>query len=262
MERLLAWSAALLALLTVGCAPKAPPFPESELSAGFSDAFDGEGPLQGWRTVRAEVLPDTSRQDGRYRAALRDNSNNRTLHFNRDQGRLDAKPLRFPFDVVLRNVGIGTLEDSQTAPRPPSAYIFAGLQVHAPDLEVAESAHLVVGHRGRTLFTVEGKNTRRGRSGVTDEGINSAPQGRADLRIVGLTDRSLRAYWQLPNPNSALQADNWRPYNGSGLLPGRAPRFPEWVYVGLITYAQGDEGLPFVGTADAIELVSEQGQPQ
>lgn len=251
------WTTAGLVLVTMlatGCAPAAPPFPEHEAASGFADDFAGDGPLIGWRTVRAEALPEVARERGRYRAVVRDNSDNRTLHFNRDQGRLDAKPLRFPFDVIVRNVGIGSLEDSQTAPRPASAYIFAGLQVHAPDLEAPESAHLVVGHRGRTLFTVEGKNTRGGRSGVTDEGPNAAPEGRADLRIVGLPDRSLRAYWQLPNPSPGEQPDDWRPYNGTGLLPWNPPRLPDWAYVGLITYAQGDEGLPFVGTADAIEL--------
>jgi hypothetical protein len=34
------------------------------------------------------------------------------------------------------------------------------------------------------------------------------------------------------------------------------------VYVGLITYAQGDAGLPFVGTADAIELVDGLPKPE
>ena len=245
----------LLGALLIACTPAAPPFPEDAAGQPFSDDFEGDGPLQGYTTARAEVLPSVSRAGGRYRAELSDNANNKTLHFNQDQGRLDARPLRFPFEVIVRNVGIGTLEDSQSPPRPADAYVFAGLQVHAPDLEAPESAHLVVGHRGRTLFTVEGKNTRRGRSGVTDEGAGVAPEGRADLRIVGLEDRGLRAYWQLPNPQPGVTPDAWRAYGGDGLLPGRAPRFPEWVYVGLITYAQGDAGLPFVGTADGIEHV-------
>lgn len=251
--------ALVVSSLLAACTPPAPPFPDGAEALRFSDAFDGDGPLLGYTTARAEALPQVARVGGRYRAELTDNRDNKTLHFNEDQGRLDAKPLRFPFEVVVRNVGIGTLEDSQTPPRPADAYIFAGIQVHAPDLEAPESAHLVVGHRGRTLFTVEGKHTRGGRSGVTDEGAGVAPEGRADLRIVGLADRSLRAYWQLPNPQPGVQPDDWRAYGGNGLLPGRAPRFPEWVYVGLITYAQGDAGLPFVGTADAIERVGEAG---
>ena len=36
-------------------------------------------------------------------------------------------------------------------------------------------------------------------------------------------------------------------------LPGQAPDYPNAVYVGLITYAFGTNGVPFVGTADAIE---------
>jgi hypothetical protein len=247
----------LAAILLVACTPATPPFPASAAGTPFSDTFEGDGPLQGYTIARAEALPAVARVGGRYRAELRDNANNRTLHFNADQGRLDARPLRFPFEVIVRNVGIGTLEDSQTPPRPTDGYVFAGLQVHAPDLDAPESAHLVVGHRGRTLFTVEGKHTRGGRSGVTDEGAGVTPEGRADLRIVGLPDRSLRVYWQRPNPRPGLEPDDWRAYGGDGRLPGRAPRFPEWVYVGLITYAQGEAGLPFVGTADSIELVGE-----
>src|SRR5690606_24664780 len=135
------------------------------------------------------------------------------------------------------------------------------LQVHVPDLDATDSAHLVVGHRGSTAFTVEGKQTRKGWSEVTDEGANAAPQGRADLRLVGLPDRRLRAYWQLPNPQPGTFPDAWKPYAGDGRLPvpGREPRFPEWVYVGLITYAQGESGLPFVGTADSIERGDEAG---
>lgn len=251
----------LLGVLLLACTPAAPPFPESAAGARFSDSFEGDGPLQGYTTARAEALPAVARVDGRYRAELRDNANNKTLHFNADQGRLDARPLRFPFEVIVRNVGIGRVEDSQSPPRPADAYLFAGLQVHAPDLDAPESAHLVVGHRGRTLFTVEGKHTRGGRSGVTDEGAGVAPEGRADLRLVGLPGRSLRAYWQVPNPRPGEQPDQWRAYGGDGRLPGRAPRFPEWVYVGLITYAQGEAGLPFVGTADSVELVGEAMTP-
>lgn len=243
----------VVAAVLVACTPDAPPFPTEADRLPFADDFAGDGPLQGYTTARAEALPAVARVDGRYRAELLDNAGNKTLHFNEEQGRLDARPLRFPFEVVVRNVGIGTLADSQSPPRPADAYLFAGVQVHAPDLEAPESAHLVVGHRGRTLFTVEGKHTRGGRSGVTDEGAGVAPEGRADLRLVGLEDRSLRAYWQVPNPQPGVTPDAWRPYGGDGRLPGRAPRFPEWVYVGLITYAQGDAGLPFVGTADGIE---------
>ncbi|WP_395795113.1 hypothetical protein [Aquimonas sp.] len=257
MKRLPLFAALMTAgCLIAACSPAAPPMPD--LQGRYSDSFDGSGELTGWTAARAQALPEVGRVDGRYRAALHHNRDDVTLHYKDRQGRLDAKPLRFPFEVIVRNIGIGGLQDSQQ-PHPAQAwaYNFAGLQVHVPDFDDTNSAHLVVGHRGETAFTVEGKNTRNGHSEVSDEGANVAPQARADLRIVGLADRSLRAYWQLPNPAPGQQADDWKPYGGDGLLPGRAARYPEWVYVGLITYAQGDKGLPFVGTADAIELVGE-----
>jgi hypothetical protein len=246
---------ALLCGLASACTAPVPPFPTDFESRAIHDKFEYEGPLHGFRSVRAEALPEVMGREGRYRAVLRENPDNRTLHFNENQGRLDAFPIRFPFEAIARNVGIGTPEDSQQAPSTDRhAFIFAGLQVHAPDLEVAESAHLVVGHRGSVQLTVEGKHTRGGISTVTDEGAGAAPLGRADLRIVGRADGSLRAYWQPPNPQPGVQADDWRAYGGDGRLPGRSPRLSGWGWVGLITYAQGESGLPFVGTADTFEL--------
>lgn len=222
-----------------------------------SDDFDGNGPLRGYTTTNAEVLPDVGRTNGRYRAALIDNTDNRTLHFNQEQGRLDAKLVSFPFDYIARNVGIGSLDDSQVAPNPSgSTYAFAGVQVHSTDLAAADSAHVVVGHRGNTRFTVEGKNTVDGSSSVNDVGANTAPDGRADIRIVGNADRTLTVYWQPPNLGPATD-DTWRLYRGNGRLPGAAVAFDAEVYIGLITYAFGTVREPFVGTADSVELVGE-----
>src|SRR5690606_22349181 len=115
------------------------------------------------------------------------------------------------------------------------------------------SAHVVVGHRGPTSFTVEGKQTTNGSSNVDDDGAGIVPEGRADIRIVGNPDHTLTVYWQPPNPNPGVDADAWNPYGGDGLLPGEPPPFGPSVYVGLITYAYGQTGIPFVGTCDALE---------
>ncbi len=225
--------------------------------ARVSDDFGGAGPLLGYTTARPEALPEVGRVDGRYRAELTDNTGNRTLHFHGDQGRLDAKVVTFPFDYVARNIGIGTLSDSQTAPSSAgSPYLFAGVQVHSTDLDAADSAHVVVGHRGPTAFTVEGKNTVNGSSSVNDVGANTVPDGRADIRIVGNSDRTLTVYWQQPNVGDAGD-DEWQLYRGTGELPGATAAFGPSVYVGLITYAFGTAGVPFVGTADAVELAGE-----
>ncbi len=219
-----------------------------------ADTFAGTGPLLGYTTSNAEALPEVGRLDGRYRAVLTDNTDNKTLHFNESQGRLDAKLVSFPFDYVARNIGIGTLADSQIAPNPAgSTYMFTGVQVHTTDLEAADSAHVVVGHRGNTKFTIEGKNTVDGNSQVNDIGANTAPAGRADIRIVGNRDRTLTVYWQTPRPNPS-SADDWQLYRGTGNLPGASAPFGESVYIGLITYAFGAGSVPFAGTADSIEF--------
>ncbi len=223
-----------------------------------TDDFAGDGPLLGYVTNNPEALPEVARVAGRYHANLTDNTGNVTLHFNQDQGRLDAKRVTFPFDYVARNIGIGTQADAQTAPAPQgSPFVFAGVQVHVLDLESRNSSHVVVGHRGSTHYTVEGKNTVDGNSSVNDVGANTAPDGRADIRIVGNPDRTLTVYWQVPNLDPTNTPDQWTLYRGDGTLPGPAPAYGDEVYVGLITYAYQSNGLPFVGTCDEVELVGE-----
>jgi hypothetical protein len=221
-----------------------------------SDDFAGDGSLIGYTTNNPSDLPNVTRTAGRYKADLTDNSADVTLHFNNDQGRLDAKRMAFPFEFIARNIGIGTQADSQIAPSAISSpIIFAGVQVHVVDLNSRNSSHIVVGHRGGTGFTIEGKNTINGSSSVDDIGSNMAPLGRADIRVVGNADRSLTIYWQAPNQTP----DNWQLYdgydNGNGRLPGTEPAYDAEVYVGLITYAQGTTGVPFVGTCDGIEIL-------
>lgn len=233
------------------------PGPVLDNGALVSDDFSGSGSLLGYTTNNPEVLPDVGRVDGRYRAEVTDNTGNQTLHFHDDQGRLDAKLVTFPFDYVARNIGVGSLDNSQVAPEPAgSAYIFSGVQVHSTDLDAADSAHVVVGHRGNTRFTIEGKNTVDGQSRVNDIGANTAPDGRADIRIVGNSDGSLTVYWQVPRTDASA-ADEWQLYRGTGQLPGPTAAFGSSVYIGLITYAYGTNGVPFVGTADGIEFAGE-----
>ena len=195
-----------------------------------------------------------ARADGRYRAKLLSNAGDITLHYNQSQGRLDARMLSFPFEVVARNMGIGTVDDSQTAaPGGGVRFNLAGIQVHELDLEARNSAHIVVGHSGAANFSIEGKSTVNGVSTWDNEGGNAAPSGRADLRIVGKADQTLEVFWQSPNADPSATKDEWKPYNGTGKLSGPAPMFGPQVYVGLITYAVGETGVPFIGTCDSFE---------
>ncbi len=222
-----------------------------------SDDFAGDGPLVGYTTNNPDSLPDVQRVDGRYRANLVSNADNITLHFNQSQGRLDAKLARFPFVYIARNIGIGTQSDSQTAPAPTgNPYIFCGIQVHDTDLELRDSSHVVVGHRGSTHFTIEGKNTLNGSSSVNDDGLNALPLGRADIRVEGTADGTLVVSWQAPNLSLDPGNDAFQLYRGTGELPGAAPDYGEEVYIGLITYAFELGGVPFVGTCDGIEFTA------
>jgi len=244
----------LMGLGLTACGPNAPAADEYGQLI-FEDDFTQDGGLQGYTVNNESALPKIQAQDGRYYAPVFDNPNDVTLHFNQKQGRLDAQKVTFPFTVVVRNIGIGLIDDSQAV--PPHAgepYIFAGVQVHTQDLNERTSAHVVVGHRGNHYSTVEGKNTLKGYSWVTDVGQNKVPDARADLLIQGLPDKTLKVFWQPPNLTPDATPDRWIAYNGQGHLPGDKPTFTDEVYVGLITYAAGDNGIPFVGTADSWHL--------
>jgi len=231
----------------------------SSTSTPVSDDFAGDGDLIGYITNNASALPGVTRTNDRYRAEVLTNANNVTLHFNGSQGRLDAKEVTFPFEYIVRNIGIGTQSDSQTAPpHDISSYVFAGIQAHVhPDFNSINSSHFVVGHRGNTENTVEGKNTVNGSSTVNDAGANVVPDGRADLRLVGSEDNTILWYYQEPNFDIGNTADNWIAYKGTGLMPGTPPVFGDTIYIGPITYAYGQNNVPFVGTIDSIELVDE-----
>ena len=223
-----------------------------------TDNFDGKGPLLGYTTNNARSLPNVARVNGRYRAELTDNTDDITLHWRFDQGRLDAKLVSFPFEYIARNIGVGTLADSQSPPTfGSSIYKFAGIQVHVTDLDTPTSSHIVVGHRGGSPFTVEAKNTVNGTSWQNDDGDNIVPDARADLRIVGNADRTLTMYWQRPNANPGVTPDSWNLYRGRGTPPGSNPSFGSSVYIGRITYAYLEDSVPFVGTCDSVELVGE-----
>lgn len=234
--------------------------PELEANTGLSDDFNTDGPLVGYTTNNETALPDIRQDSGRYLAVLTDNDNDKTLHYNQSQGRLDAKKVLFPFQFIARNIGIGTIQDSQTA-LPHSSngqYTFCGVQVHVTDLENRNSSHIVIGHRGGTGFTIEGKNTVNGTSSVDDIGPDQVPTAKADLRIVGNEDRTLTIYWQVPNLSLDAINDNWKLYKDTGKLPNQAPAYGKEVYIGLITYALGNTGVPFVGTCDGIEISQNQ----
>lgn len=241
---------ALLILLLLPLVAAAQTYP-------VSDTFDGTGSLLGYTTLLGDTTDtelEVGREGGRYRAHLKDNTDDVTLHFNTDVGRGDYKTVTFPFEVIAHNIGIGTVADSQDdVPNAGLAYVFCGIKVE----EIGDrltSAHAVVGHRGGQFGnsnTIESKNTIDGSSSVDDAGDGVLTNTRADLRIVGTEGRDLVLYYREPG------GEEWTLYNGTGDFAGIDATFSESVYIGLITYASGTTQVPFVGTCDAFELVGE-----
>jgi len=202
-------------------------------------------------------LPNVGKRCGRYTAELLNNDNDVTLHYNTSQGRFDGVLATFPFTAIVRNVGVAPLGQPDVAHEVQYAYNFAGIQIHNSDFNNLNSAHVVVGMRSGTTTTIEGKLTRDGVSTPTDIGQNQLPKGRADIRVVGATNGTLTVYWQQPNLTGNSNNDNWIPYNGTGNLPGELPVWGQSVYIGLITYAAGTSGVPFMGLADSLEIIGQ-----
>lgn len=231
-----------------------PTQPPSSGSRVYDFSQNSKG-IVGAITNNARDLPDVKQVGGRYQANLTNNTDDVTLHFKRDQGRLDAWKVRFPFEVIASNIGIAPIgKPTGVHGYKTNAFNFAGLQVHTLNLNSPNSSHLVVGHRGgEAQFTIEGKNTLNGQSSVNDIGTGVAPKGRADLRIVGDKNGVLRAYWRRPG------ASKWIAYGRKeGAFPGAAPVYGKAgseVYVGLITYAYGNVAVPFMGTCDKVEII-------
>ncbi|WP_144394672.1 hypothetical protein [Pleionea sediminis] len=211
-------------------------------------------------TYNAIALPNVGAMCDRYTAQLTNNDNNRTLFYNGEQGRIDGVVARYPLEAILRNVGIAPVnQPSQPHVVAQSAYNFVGLHIHHIDYNQIDSAHLVVGQRGATQNTIEGKQTVSGTSYVNDIGHNQLPNGRADIRLVIDSGGVVTAYWQEPNLSGNPALDNWTLYRNTGALPGSNPNWGSsgQVIVGIITYAYYQNGLPFWGVADQLEINEE-----
>ncbi|NVJ60259.1 MAG: hypothetical protein HWE27_07715 [Gammaproteobacteria bacterium] len=217
----------------------------------------GEVTSLGLNTYNEAALPNVGAMCDRYTAQLTNNDNNRTLFYNAEQGRLDGVVARFPLEATLRNVGISPVNQPlQPHVVNQSAYNFVGLQIHNINFDSLNSAHLVVGQRGTTQNTIEGKKTLNGVSRVNDIGHNQLPNGRADIRLSIDSAGHVTAYWQVPNLSGDPANDNWNLYLGTGELPGTDPNWGNGnqVIIGIVTYAYYSNGLPFWGVADRLEV--------
>jgi len=153
--------------------------------------------------------------------------------------------LSFPFDVVARNVGIGTVDDPQVSVPDADVVLLCGLIVHDADLSSNNWSFAVAGHRGLQIRTIETKHTLDGVSAIGDIGTGALTTTRADIRIAGDASGDLTAYYQEPGTSP----DNWIEMP----IPGPQPDYGPQVLVGLATYASSLGGLPFVGTCDSLE---------
>jgi hypothetical protein len=226
--------------------------------AGLADDFAGTGDLIGYTTQNPTAITELGRVADRYRARVPAGDASATTFFDADEGRLDAKQVAWApgdrWEVIYRNVGIGTAADSQVPlPTTGDPFAFCGWHVN-DDLSNAtqNSAHVVVGHRGPEHNTIEGKVTVGGNSSVRALGLDALLTSRCDIRIVGRNVagvKSITVYWRNVGDTAWTLYDDG--FNPAGTI-GTLPTFGDVVWMGPITY--GFETVPeFVGTIDAIE---------
>lgn len=222
---------------------------------GFDDLFeDANGtPMKPRWTNYQEANCVVTQQDGRYRALIDDNDTNQNGWFQGNQGRADWQLISFPFEVIAFNVGAGLPGDSQTAPVPgvdvaASPYCQCSLMVHVETQATRSYQMITAGHRGSSTYAIISTSANVGSSGTNDLGDDSAPLGRADLRVVGDdVANTLEFFYRLPG--DAI----WIPHS---LPVAQTPTFGENVYVGLASGTFLTASLPFVGTCDGIVRIA------
>ncbi len=220
-------------------------------SNSFDDNFEGSGALQGWYAFQPERLPGISQTNGRYLAEVDDNTGDITLWFNGNTGAGHFRFMAPGTEIIVRNIGIGVSPaDTQTAPPTTGdPYAFGGLHFNE-DLSNPTnfSAHIVAGHRGGVFRTIETKVTTSGVSAVADEGFNAlgATIARCDMRAYLDPAGFLYIYYRAPNSSDPWIEAAW---------PGARPQFASGCQAGIIPYAAGTTGLPFVVTADSVHEV-------
>lgn len=223
---------------------------------GFDDLFEdvSGSPMKArWTQLNGVDLPITQTA-GRMRADVQDNTGERTLWFNADQGRLDYQVVTFPFTIELSNIGIGQQGDSQAVPVPGVTYPellpwnFCGAMIHVLNPLTVSYRLLTAGHRGSfALYTLEAKNTLAGASNTVDGGTNLVPSGRVDMQIIGASPGNTVVFnyrqvgdliW-LPAPVAPF--NNPEPFAATALF-------------GPATYTFLLQSMPFVGTCDGIVM--------
>jgi hypothetical protein len=229
-------------------------------TSGFvNDNFDGTGALGSqWSVYNGSVIDGgVSRVSNYLEGTVSDNTSERTRWFNSDQGRFDYQTVSVPgagFDeYVLAGVGLGAVGDrlgNLTSTGNP--FNFGGLMVHNAVMSNIDYMFAVAGHRGTVHATVETKSTISGTSDVTDEGANEFGSGvtHCDLAVeIYSTGVALFKMREI--------GGTWRYTNGgTGLVPSayNLGSVGTNVNIGIIGYASGTTGVPFVFTADSMTL--------
>jgi hypothetical protein len=260
----LASSATMVATASrnVGIAASLPGLSSAGLIVDLNDTFEtGPKTLDGWVAYNAAAIPTVQEVDERYRALVSDNTADITLWLDNAAGRGDYLEIPRGTRLIFRNIGIGTPADSQaTPPVVGDPYNFSGPQLNGDPWgsPASQSQHVVVGYRGNTTFgdgrTIEGKTTVAGSSSINSLastlGDDALVGTRADILLDFKDDGTTEWSWQEPNLTGDASLDSFTVY----AMPGPAQTFGPTAFVGIISYAFGTDGLPFVGTCDAVEL--------
>jgi hypothetical protein len=227
-----------------------------EVGLGLTDAFDGDRDLVGWATVNPSAIPaaNTSVANDRLLIEVDDNTGDITLWFNGAAGQLKLRLTGWPFRLVIRNCGVGlnaaNTQTALTVGGGDDPYNFFFLQINNDPANPEQNYfHVAVGLQGASGFggaerCVETKTNNGGTSTVANSGLNSLTGTRADIEIIGTAGKSITCSYSEP------AAESWN----SLTVPGTLPTFGDTVAFGFGAYALGNDNVPFVATADSIEL--------
>jgi len=234
---------------------------------GFvNDTFDGTGSLGAhWSTYddSGGGVTNVGRDTGYFEGRLDSNAGNITRWYNAEQGRLDYQTIEVPSSgvdtYVLKGVGVGPVGDRLAdLTYTTNQFAFCGLMVHDDTLATATSQFAVIGHRGSSQqSTIEIKGTTAGTSDVTDEG--------ADVFGAGVTHGDLAVDIDntgIPKFKYRDIGDTAWTYIANGDGPGLVPSSFSMgsagtaFKIGIIGYASDTIGVPWLFTADSMELIA------
>ncbi len=230
-----------------------------------NDTFDGTGAL-GSHWVEYNPVIDAARVSGYMEIDVDDNTGDKTVWFQGDRGRLDSQLIKFPLTGEPSHIyqfldcGVGPTSNPRNDLTKATAFAinFGGVIAHNANMTIEDWMFAVIGHRGADgTATIEHKSTNNGVSTQADEGDNVVGSGatHCDFQVEVQADGTILFGYRARNTSNAFTLIN----GGTGLTQGTPPNLGsngDSFRLGVVGYALGTQGVPFISSADVAKLVN------